>query len=196
MKNKLISIFCIIIFPLIILISSFSTLVYNDSWYLDHVVQIENHENHVYNILDYLQDKNVLIEFTQKDKLHMVDVKNLIDFTLYLNYFLVFLVLLAISYFLIIKNYNEIGNIFIFGSGLFFVFGALFYFVPFSWLFIKFHLVAFNNDLWILHPSESLLIRLFDQDFFKDFFYNVLFRSSLFSIFYLFIGFLINKNFK
>ena len=34
--------------------------------------------------------------------------------------------------------------------------------------FAKFHLISFNNDLWLLNPLEDNLINLFPLQFFYD----------------------------
>jgi integral membrane protein (TIGR01906 family) len=39
--------------------------------------------------------------------------------------------------------------------------------VDFDSLFLAFHLLSFNNDLWLLYPGDSLLI-LFPQGFFNE----------------------------
>jgi len=38
----------------------------------------------------------------------------------------------------------------------------------FDRLFVYFHLISFNNDLWILDPSRDYLIAMFPQGFFFD----------------------------
>jgi integral membrane protein (TIGR01906 family) len=40
--------------------------------------------------------------------------------------------------------------------------------VGFDRLFIYFHLISFNNDLWILDPRRDYLIAMFPQSFFLD----------------------------
>jgi integral membrane protein (TIGR01906 family) len=40
--------------------------------------------------------------------------------------------------------------------------------VDFDSLFYLFHILSFNNDLWILDPSKDYLIMMFPQGFFND----------------------------
>ncbi len=51
--------------------------------------------------------------------------------------------------------------------GLFGVFGAL-SMLDFDELFLQFHLVSFDNDLWILDPSRDRLVMMFPQGFWYD----------------------------
>jgi integral membrane protein (TIGR01906 family) len=40
--------------------------------------------------------------------------------------------------------------------------------IDFDWLFLKFHLISFANDLWMLNPATDYLIMLFPQGFWFD----------------------------
>ena len=40
--------------------------------------------------------------------------------------------------------------------------------INFDWLFLKFHLISFANDLWMLDPSTDYLIMLFPRGFWFD----------------------------
>jgi len=41
-------------------------------------------------------------------------------------------------------------------------------FLDFGQLFLRFHLISFTNDLWLLDPTRDRLIQLFPQGFFFD----------------------------
>ena len=41
-------------------------------------------------------------------------------------------------------------------------------FVDFSKYFVYFHLILFDNDLWILDPKTDLLIQMMPESFFVD----------------------------
>lgn len=45
---------------------------------------------------------------------------------------------------------------------------AVFAFSDFTDLFIRFHEIAFSNDLWLLNPEEDLLIRCLPEGFFLE----------------------------
>ena len=51
--------------------------------------------------------------------------------------------------------------------GLFSLFGVL-SFLDFDELFLRFHLMSFDNDLWILDPAKDRLIMMFPQGFWYD----------------------------
>nr|MBA2450568.1 DUF1461 domain-containing protein [Chloroflexota bacterium] len=40
--------------------------------------------------------------------------------------------------------------------------------LDFSELFVRFHLLSFSNDLWVLDPQRDNLIRLFPEGFWYD----------------------------
>lgn len=57
------------------------------------------------------------------------------------------------------------------GTAIFFIAAAALaaYFVfNFSTAFVQFHLIFFDNDLWLLDPRESLLINILPEGFFFD----------------------------
>ncbi|BEP28220.1 TIGR01906 family membrane protein [Helicovermis profundi] len=111
--------------------------------------------------------------FNEKEKSHMVDVKNIFR---NLNKFkdvsigIIFLYLvLGLKYDFLRKK--DIKNIFIV-SFIFMltIFIGLFILVniDFTKYFIKFHQMFFSNKLWILDPSKDVLIQLLPEQFFID----------------------------
>src|SRR3989344_5862160 len=127
----------------------------------------------------YFLGKEDLKDYTEKDKMHLTDVKELIGKIILTFYLLLIGLILILTYFLIYKNYREIGLVFIFGFCFLALILILLYFINFDYLFLKFHLVSFNNDLWLLSEDESLLIRIFNSGFFMKFFYKILERAFL-----------------
>ena len=49
--------------------------------------------------------------------------------------------------------------------------------IPFENLFLSFHLISFDNDLWLMNANESLLIQLFPETFFESIFMLILTRT-------------------
>jgi integral membrane protein (TIGR01906 family) len=41
-------------------------------------------------------------------------------------------------------------------------------FVAFDWLFVRFHLISFTNDDWLLDPRTDYMIRMFPRGFWLD----------------------------
>ncbi len=109
--------------------------------------------------------------FTEREILHMRDVKDLV---LGLDRVRLFSGLLLLGFVIasLLTERRE-GLVFI-GDGLalggaltlgLFVLGGLALLVGFDRLFLLFHLVSFRNDLWQLDPAQHNLIRLFPEPF-------------------------------
>jgi len=52
----------------------------------------------------------------------------------------------------------------------------------FEHLFIKFHMVLFENEFWILDPDKSVIINLLPKKFFVDAFIGLMILSGISSI--------------
>ena len=126
------------------------------------------------NLLNYLNKKEQLsIDwFSQKDILHMVDVQNL--YTLSHNimvYCIITFIVCTIIIVLMLKKqallkitkiFNKVLILFIL------VIGGLSAVIAYNFnsFWIKFHTTIFTNDLWLLSPSESNLIKMVPEEFF------------------------------
>ncbi len=134
-------------------------------------------------LLDYLQDgvssldlqmENGTEYYSQREKDHMVDVK-----ALYRGAITFMAVGFAAGGALIAgcfvwKKKRAVapvlqgwfwGTIIVLG---FFAVIGMWAAVDFNNFWISFHRVFFTNDLWMLDPLESRMIRMFEQDFFAD----------------------------
>ncbi len=112
--------------------------------------------------------------YNQREKAHMVDVK-----VLYQNAktfmavgFVLGGLLIASGFIIMQKQGLKKFVTCYFNTGLvilaFFVLIALYAVLDFSSFWTNFHLVFFTNDLWMLDPATSLLIRMYEQTFFFD----------------------------
>lgn len=126
------------------------------------------------NLLNYLNKKEQLRTdwFSQKDILHMVDVQNL--YTLSHNimvYCIITFIVCTIIIVLMLKKqallkitkiFNKVLILFIL------VIGGLSAVIAYNFnsFWIKFHTTIFTNDLWLLSPSESNLIKMVPEEFF------------------------------
>ena len=153
-------------------------------------------------LLDYINDKHldldidVVVEdesvqmFNQKEKDHMVDVKDLfLRVDQIKNIFLIVGVLGIILSFVIQKKSKLIyfkNNLKYAMIGLFSVLGAigLFALIDFSSFWILFHETLFTNDLWLLDPRTDRLIMMVPEAFFMGLVYQIL---GSFVIIFLFI---------
>lgn len=128
------------------------------------------------NLLSYLEGKEELNSawFTTKDIQHMVDVKSLYDLShsIMLASFIIFLLTTIILVFLlrketlkyITKMFNKVVAFFVIVVTLILI--AVW--SNFNSFWIKFHTVLFSNDLWLLSPSESNLIKMVPEEFFTS----------------------------
>ena len=134
----------------------------------------DNLINNTQNLLNYLNKKEQLNTdwFSEKDILHMVDVQNLYTFshnimiycfiTFILSTIIIILNLRGKSLLYITKIFNKVLLLFIV------LIGGLSTIIAYSFnsFWIKFHTTLFSNDLWLLSPSESNLIKMVPEEFF------------------------------
>ena len=134
----------------------------------------DNLINNTQNLLNYLNKKEQLNAdwFSEKDILHMVDVQNLYTFshnimiycllTLIISTIIIILILRGKSLLYITKIFNKVLLLFIV------LVGGLSAVIAYNFnsFWIKFHTTLFSNDLWLLSPSESNLIKMVPEEFF------------------------------
>lgn len=152
-----------ILLGIILILINFRLIVFNENFYYDNSVKIDFSKEYVNNLISYFKGNTELNTkfFNERERLHLSDVRNLIIKTNYLLYFLIIGLIL-----LMIKFYRELPLIFITSFGLILVLIGIFYLIGFSNLFYKFHLLAFNNDLWLLDPKTDNLVNIFPENFF------------------------------
>ena len=136
----------------------------------------DNLINNTQNLLNYLNKKEQLNTdwFSEKDILHMVDVQNLYTFshnimiycliTFIISTIIIILILRRKSLLYITKIFNKVLLLFIV------LVGGLSAVIAYNFnsFWIKFHTTLFSNDLWLLSPSESNLIKMVPEDFFVN----------------------------
>lgn len=134
----------------------------------------DNLINNTQNLLNYLNKKEQLNTdwFSEKDILHMVDVQNLYTFshnimiycfiTFILSTIIIILNLRGKSLLYITKIFNKVLLLFIV------LVGGLSTVIAYNFnsFWIKFHTTLFSNDLWLLSPNESNLIKMVPEEFF------------------------------
>lgn len=152
------------------------------------------------NLLDYLNHKAMLNLdwYTDKDILHMQDVRTL--YSLSYKTMIFFIIVFTISTILLIilckkrtifyitNTFNKVLLAFII------VIGTLSCIISYNFtsFWIKFHQLLFSNDLWLLSPDESNLIQMVPEEFFIS-----LITTIILHIFILFISlFILNTIVK
>ena len=152
------------------------------------------------NLLDYLNHKAMLNLdwYTDKDILHMQDVRTL--YSLSYKTMIFFIIVFTISTILLIilckkrtifyitNTFNKVLLAFIIVIGIL----SCIISYNFTSFWIKFHQLLFSNDLWLLSPDESNLIQMVPEEFFIS-----LITTIILHIFILFISlFILNTIVK
>ena len=112
--------------------------------------------------------------YNAKEIAHMVDVKNLVQGVFNIQTYLgVFLAISITLGFLIYRaNWPRmLGELIALGGMLtlaLVVLVGLLSLVGFDKLFLAFHIISFDNDLWQLDPRQDMLLIMFPQGFFFD----------------------------
>ncbi|MBH60543.1 MAG: TIGR01906 family membrane protein [Dehalococcoidia bacterium] len=140
-----------------------------------------------FNIKTYFFDENELLDvdiYSDKEILHMKDVKHIMNLIFNLGkilsiVFCVFIFLLH-SYFEVHLNKVIFYSVILFSSILILL--GVSFLLFFQEIFIIFHKIAFNNDLWILNPNTDYLLMMFPEDFFRDVAVLILLSSFLLNV--------------
>lgn len=150
------------------------------------------------NIAAYLDGDSELDQsiFTEREILHMTDVRLLLDILRYLlmlmlTIFIVLTIFEAIS----VKWLSLVWTALV-GAGVALVLSLLKLIVvafAFDTMFVIFHKIFFLNDLWML-DSSSTLIKLFPTAFFSTIGLNSLFATIIISILVIIISGLVLYN--
>lgn len=144
------------------------------------------------NLLNYMDGKRDNLDFqmpikgiqqeffSSRDKLHMVDVKNLITKgklvrNVAFGYAIMFI---GFSYFIVKNRQKHFAklSIYTFAVGLILiVLLAILMNIDFYKYFTIFHEIFFNNDLWQLDPAVDRLINMYPEVFFSSIAYKIVF---------------------
>jgi len=140
-----------------------------------------------FNIKTYFFDENELLDvdiYSDKEILHMKDVKHIMNLIFNLGKILsiVFCVLIFLlhSYFEVHLNKVIFYSVILFSSILILL--GVSFLLFFQEIFIIFHKITFNNDLWILNPNTDYLLMMFPEDFFRDVAVLILLSSFLLNV--------------
>ena len=156
------------------------------------------------NLLDYLNSKAELNTswFTEKDILHTKDVRTLYNVSFYTMIF--FIVLFIITTILIIilskhktmfyitRTFNKTLLAFII---LIIVLAGIISY-NFNSFWIKFHQLLFSNDLWLLSPDESNLIKMVPEEFFISLITTIILHILLLFVALLVLNNILKKRFR
>lgn len=220
--NKIIFIVLIVLIPIIALFSCINFIAYDLNHYktlylrfnISEEMGIEKEEliRATTKLLDYLKDKRDNLDFkavvqndeveffSNRDKLHMIDVKNIFVAINRLKYFLTPLFFVVILIVAAVKGLRpDISKVLIFSTilgTLPFLLLVLLILIDFNKYFTIFHEVFFDNDLWLLDPKVDRLINIFPEKFFAYSALKILIYYFIFMAFLFVLGFVIKRNCK
>lgn len=188
--NKLLKILFVISLLLLIITLNFKLLIFNFNLYqkefskFNIYEKIPDAEKNALNLINYINNKESLNTFfNEKERLHLLDVKNLYQKLNLIFYLILIIVLIFLIYFVYTKNYKIIYESFLVSSLILIIIFVSLSLIDFSYLFEKFHILVFNNNLWQLNPNEDNLINLFPEqiqyDITKKIFINVLISAFI-----------------
>lgn len=187
--DRTISILFSIFLPIAILLLSVNVIAFNEKFYakkydeynITYSTNIEKDElmDLTTKLFKYLrgEENNNKIEkyFNKKELMHLEDVKTLFNKGFVLRNISISILLISIIYLL----FNKPKNLAVYGRnssiislGIILAFFIL-YLIDFNKYFTYFHLVLFDNDLWLLNPNVDILIRIFPEEIFIDLLNNI-----------------------
>ena len=108
--------------------------------------------------------------FNSKEIRHMIDVKNLILNIKFFNYLLwttvivILLIKISLSKDKILNTFRVIAKSYFIYSVSILISALILLALSFRWIFYFFHIISFNNNLWILDPRTDYLIKIFEED--------------------------------
>ncbi|MBI2649915.1 DUF1461 domain-containing protein [Candidatus Woesearchaeota archaeon] len=115
-------------------------------------------------------------DFNEREKQHLLDVRNAATISTIVLYILVFLfILLLIASILTLKVNNLItnfiGKILVFGGVLTIALAAILFFLinsDFSSTFESFHSLFFKKGTYVFDPAKEIIVRLYPEQLFMD----------------------------
>jgi integral membrane protein (TIGR01906 family) len=174
MLNKILKTLFIVSLIILIITLNFKLLSLNYDFYkkefnkLNVYDKFPDADKHALNLINYYKDKEELSNFyNEKEKLHLKDVKDLIKKLSLIFYLSLVSTILLLIYFVYKKNYKIILNLILSSSITLVLLTLILFLFNFSNLFTNFHLILFNNDLWLFNQEDNL-INLFPEKFFYD----------------------------
>ena len=212
-----ISIVMVFLIPMILYLFNFNSVAFDKNFYKKEFSKYNVYTNlNNYNVekinddvLNYLkfEKNNELINnnfFNDREKLHLLDVKNLIQKTFVVYYFslILFLLFFVILIFLLNFDYKVIVErffvIMFFGSLLTLLDAFLFFIlsnINFNFVFDFFHKMFFSVGTYTFNPEFEKIVVLYPENLFFDVLIKIIKKTILSSIIILFISIVISFKF-
>lgn len=215
MDNKklltlIVSILMVLTIPFIIYLYNFNSAAFDEGIYKKEFSKynvyenlknydIESVNNDVLNYLKF-EKNNELIKndfFNEREKTHLLDVKNLIQAILAIYYASIILFLLLMILLVCLLNFNfkliikKLLIILIIGSLLTLLDAVLFFILSnfnFDFVFDSMHKTFFSFGTYTFDPAYEKIVVLYPQNLFFDFLIKIIFNAILSSIAVLFFS--------
>lgn len=198
--------FLIILIPPLIILGNFKLLIFNHSFYrsLHRQTDVYGHftdpmivDYATTNIIGFLQNKAALDErfFSNQAIRHLADVKKSVKMATGFFYFTLLAAALTLLTLLFKKDYASIVFSFFTSSIatlLFILALGVGLQKAFDPLFIKFHQITFQNDLWLFPPDDNL-IKLLPKEFFVLFAQRLALNILISSLLLVLVSFILRK---
>lgn len=189
--RRLFILLLVVFLPLYVFLKGVETNAFNTNFYLDsfgkHGVmdttgkELEELEIITEGIISYLKDKTqeegLRPYFNDEEIQHMEDVKFLFRYGFIIKYISLALFLVAIIGLLLLGESNKIAYTIFYGNLIWWIFMLILFFLTtmdFNKYFTYFHMIFFDNDLWLLDPEKDLLIQMLPEEFFIGIFNRIL----------------------
>ncbi len=183
--------------PVVLLLTDVQLVAYDRGYYRDEYIKynipnavgmsMDNLMNSTEELLLYLENKREDLDFkgsfedgekeffSQRDKHHMIDVKELFVKGFYIRN-LSFVYILVMLFLILRKRPipNQVRSLAWYGIAaaaagvLPVLLVVVLMSIDFYKYFTIFHEIFFTNDLWLLDPAVDRLVNIFPQDFFTD----------------------------
>jgi len=191
-----------VLFSLIFLFS-YKYVLYNKGFYEEEFSKNGVYEK--YNKADVDEEHDKIMEFLLTTKSigetkmlseqgiqHLKDVKILMRNIEYFSYFIVIVVfgLFAYLHFKHKKKDILFAKATLFSGIISSVVLLILYFLSrnFNWFFVKFHEIAFSNDLWLMDPEKTMLVNLYPDQFWWDAFAKIIWIVMIVSVMFVLMG--------
>jgi len=195
--NKTLKTVFIFLLILLVLFTNFKLYSLNFNYYQKEFTKLNVYNNipeadkHALNLINYMNNKEELSNFfNEQEKLHLQDVKYLIDLAFIIFYLVLILTLIFLMYFIYKKKYLIILDSLIISGLIIFLLQFVFLVTNFSSNFVLFHEILFTNDLWLFNPGDNI-VNLFPEEFFYDISLKIMLNSLIISLIFIISGLII-----
>lgn len=218
--NYLFLILLIISLPISLLLTTLEVVAFDTDYFIkkyeeynivkDTGITLNDLSEITTKLLDYLKGKeeNVVMFknvngkeeqiFEEKEIIHLHDVKMLFSKGFFIRNISVIITLISMIYLYVYDKKKLFKGLILCATIPVSIILILFVFLllDFNKYFTYFHLVLFDNDLWLLNPNTDILIQMYPLQFFTSIAYKIIFLFIFQLILVFSVGIYFNKKTK